>query len=158
MVHTNRLIKVTGTNPHRIAHTHTHTHTHTHPESMINVCFQYKYWPNKCLFCYSWDQNTSRLRYTYILLYVRTLTYITLQVLLAEMTYILPQSTQINCNLGLSVWLRYTSACLQEEPEIKSPMICNVMLLPQVQFVTNMTDYKSQPEFSTFYVDVPEIL
>lgn len=71
---------------------------------------------------------------------------------------ILPQSTQINCNLGLSVWLRYTSACLQEEPEIKSPMICNVMLLPQVQFVTNMTDYKSQPEFSTFYVDVPEIL
>ena len=66
-------------------HAHTHTHTHTHPESMINVCFQYKYWPNKCLFCYSWDQNTSRLRYTYILLYVRTLTYITLQVLLADL-------------------------------------------------------------------------
>ena len=73
-------------------------------------------------------------------------------------TYIFPQITQINCNLGLSVWLRYTSACLQEEPGIKSPMICNIMLLPQVQFVTNMTDYKSQPEFSTFYVDVPEIL
>lgn len=94
--------------------------------------------------------NTSRLRYTSILSYVGTLTYITLQVLLAEMTYIFPQSTYIDCNLGLIVWLRYTSACLQEEPGIKSPMIWNVMLLPQVQFVTNITDYKSQPDFSTF--------